>query len=456
MFLPPASLLYRMKLVHSFDPAAWVFSVVLIFMPGLHAATLTTPASGDGRTTASTNHTDTVPATVPAKPGGALPSAAEPERLAADPTTLLPGAPGGAAEKAETLDLPAFPDSSLACGAVPPKTPHVVVILKTRNGEKQVRHRVVCLALAPDRDDLSDSTRQNLNSVVEYVTGLDNVVRMYLDLITHEKDNNELEARYRRQAFEIKKYLTEKGVFAHMQKNREGHFPVPFADAEDKKAKALADARAAAVKPRLPTPKQSAKPAQRRDTAKEYTYYVNRPGVKYLNDDPSQFAPQQSGRFEFIPLDSVYFPHDIDMLNDRARLTLDTVARYITANAHTDRVLIIGHADYTGTEPYNYLLTDRRALNVRDYLVNQGIPSHLLEVTSAGENDAVDENWTRSGQARNRRVQLFAIQLQEQFDPSTLPAAAASLPVPAPATPPLDDAAPAPFLYPGAFVPRGP
>ena len=454
MFLPSVLLLYWMKLVNPLGRVMWIISAVLIFLPGVHAETLTPPQSDDERTATGTIKTDTIPATVPAKSASASVSAAEPERLAADPTTLLSTSPAGAIDKTETPDLPAFPDSSLACGAVPPKTPHVVVILKTRNGEKQVRHRVVCLGLAPDRDDLSDSTRHNLNTIVEYVTGLDNVVRMYLDLITHEKDNNDLETRYRRQAFEIKKYLTEKGVFAHMQKNREGHFPVPFADAEDKKAKALADAQAAAVKVRVRPPKPIAKPPQRRDTAKEYTYYVNRPGVNYLNDNPSQFTPQQPGRFEFIPLDSVYFPHDIDLLNDRARLTLDTVARYITANPHTDRVLIIGHADYTGTEPYNYLLTDRRALNVRDYLVKQGISSHLLEVTSAGENDAVDENWTRSGQARNRRVQLFAIQVQKRIDASTPPAATENIAPPSPSPPPAD-AAPAPYLYPGAFVPPG-
>lgn len=450
MFLPFKLPRYWVKLTRPIAQILWIISAVLIFIPGVFSATLTTPESNDEQPTAGAIQPGSIPAAVPLKAGGALNSVAEPQRLAADPTTLSPTAPEGAANQATTPDLPPFPDSTLACGAVPAKTPHVVVILKTKNGEKQVRHRVVCLGLTPDRDDLSDSTRQNLNTVVEYVTGLNNVVRMYLDLITHEKDNNELETRYRRQAFEIKKYLTEKGVFAHMQKNREGQFPVPFANAEDKKAKALADAQAAAAKPRALAPARVTTPPQRRDTAKEYTYYVNRPDVRYLNGDPSQFTPQQSGRFEFIPLDSIYFPHDIDMLNDRARLTLDTVARYITANPHTDRVLIIGHADYTGTEPYNYLLTDRRAMNVRDYLVKLGVPSHLLEVTSAGENDAVDENWTRSGQARNRRVQLFAIQIQGRVDPPTPPAATASIPAP----PPPENAAPAPFLYPGASVPQ--
>lgn len=410
-----------------------------------HSETVETPS-------ASTKTDSTQPAATPPSPAKTSGTFTKkdvnvaPQQLAAEPTTMAPQVP---TENATVIDLPPFPHPQLACGAVPPKTPHIAIILKTKTGEKQVRHRLACLKLTLDRDDLTDESRLDLDSIATYITQLDNVVRMYLDLITHTKDDNELETRFRRQAFEVKKHLTAKGVFAHLEKNREGHFPPPFADAADKKEKAEAAAKAAAVAAALArAPKVAPKaPVARRDTGKEYTYYVNRPATTYPNnDDPSQFAALKHGSFEFIPLDSVYFPHDVDTLNDRARSTLDSVTRYIFDHPEADRVLIMGHADYTGTEGYNYLLTDRRALNVREYLLSQGVSNRLLEVTSAGENDAVDENWTRSGQARNRRVQLFVI-YKRDIEPPRTPSSSWTLPS-------ETEPAPAPFLYPGATNPN--
>lgn len=410
----------------------------------------------EAETPSTSSKPDSIPSTTPALPTSPIPTNPSgtftkkdanviPQQLAAEPTTLVPQVP---LENATALDLPPFPNPQLACGAVPPKTPHISIILKTKTGEKQIRHRLACLKLTLDRDDLTDESRLDLDSIATYITQLDNVVRLYLDLITHTKDDNELETRFRRQAFEVKKHLTEKGVFAHLEKNREGHFPPPFADAADKKEKAAAAAKAATVAAALArVPKATPKsPPARRDTGKEYTYYVNRPATAYPNDDPSQYAPIKHGPFEFIPLDSVYFPHNVDSLNDRARSTLDSVTRYIADHPETDRVLIMGHADYTGTEGYNYLLTDRRALQVREYLLAQGVSNRLLEVTSAGENDAVDENWTRSGQARNRRVQLFVI-YKRDIDPPRAPSSSWS-------TPSETNPAPAPFLYPGATNPN--
>lgn len=118
-------------------------------------------------------------------------------------------------------------------------------------------------------------------------------------------------------------------------------------------------------------------------------------------------------RFEFIPLHHVFFEHDRALLDDRARRTLDDAALYLRYATGVDRVIIQGHADYTADEDYNDRLSDRRTDAVRDYLIEQGIAADLLRFGGLGEHTPIDENWTRSGRARNRRVEIYVVRHAE-------------------------------------------
>jgi len=73
------------------------------------------------------------------------------------------------------------------------------------------------------------------------------------------------------------------------------------------------------------------------------------------------------------------------------------------------RIRLDGHTDDTGSETYNFELSDRRAAAVRDYLVAHGIGGDRLEVRGFGSARPAASNDTPEGRRENRRVELSVI-----------------------------------------------
>ncbi|MEK9970717.1 MAG: peptidoglycan-associated lipoprotein Pal [Ferrovibrio sp.] len=100
--------------------------------------------------------------------------------------------------------------------------------------------------------------------------------------------------------------------------------------------------------------------------------------------------------------DRVLFETDSYSLNSAASATLGKQAAWLKRNAQW-RIVIEGHCDERGTREYNLALGDRRAATVRDYLVNQGIPTQRISVISYGKERPVAVGNTESAWAQNRR-----------------------------------------------------
>jgi outer membrane protein OmpA-like peptidoglycan-associated protein len=69
-------------------------------------------------------------------------------------------------------------------------------------------------------------------------------------------------------------------------------------------------------------------------------------------------------------------------------------------------VAINGHTDSIGSKDYNLKLSERRAVAVRDFLVNKGVAASRLTTKGFGMADPVGSNSTPEGRAQNRRVDL--------------------------------------------------
>src|SRR5262245_18527419 len=102
-----------------------------------------------------------------------------------------------------------------------------------------------------------------------------------------------------------------------------------------------------------------------------------------------------------------------DVLFDSGQYTLKPIAREKLAGvsgivlAHPGlRLQAEGHTDSVGTDDFNQLLSEKRALAVRDFLVGQGIPITSLGAQGFGKTMPVASNDTASGRQRNRRVEL--------------------------------------------------
>jgi OOP family OmpA-OmpF porin len=71
------------------------------------------------------------------------------------------------------------------------------------------------------------------------------------------------------------------------------------------------------------------------------------------------------------------------------------------------QILVAGHTDSQGDDKYNQGLSQRRAENVRKYLIdNFGISADKLVAKGYGESQPIATNATREGRQTNRRVEI--------------------------------------------------
>ena len=106
-----------------------------------------------------------------------------------------------------------------------------------------------------------------------------------------------------------------------------------------------------------------------------------------------------SGRLNFDFDKSVVKPQYFELLRN--------VKDYVEQNDF--RLTIIGHTDSKGTDAYNMALGMRRAVAVRDKLLEFGLdPARILGVESRGESEPIAPNDTEQGRFENRRIEFKA------------------------------------------------
>jgi outer membrane protein OmpA-like peptidoglycan-associated protein len=72
-----------------------------------------------------------------------------------------------------------------------------------------------------------------------------------------------------------------------------------------------------------------------------------------------------------------------------------------------NEITVIGHTDAVGAESYNQLLSERRAVAVRDQLTALGVPPSRLRAFGRGELEPRADNASDSGRELNRRVEIM-------------------------------------------------
>ncbi len=114
-------------------------------------------------------------------------------------------------------------------------------------------------------------------------------------------------------------------------------------------------------------------------------------------------------------VDEVFFDYDSSAIGEDLQPVADELSR-----TPGQRIILEGHADATGTSPYNVGLSTRRAEAVRDALVARGVAPGRFVLALYGE-----DGERRAHPAQDRRVSirtteepLYAI-IDETLDPAT-------------------------------------
>jgi OOP family OmpA-OmpF porin len=79
------------------------------------------------------------------------------------------------------------------------------------------------------------------------------------------------------------------------------------------------------------------------------------------------------------------------------------------------RLEIGGHTDASGSTKANQALSEKRAASVRDYLLNKfpSLRADQFTVVGYGESQPIDDNSTKAGMAKNRRVEFKVLNQEE-------------------------------------------
>jgi peptidoglycan-associated lipoprotein len=110
----------------------------------------------------------------------------------------------------------------------------------------------------------------------------------------------------------------------------------------------------------------------------------------------------------FFAANTVYFDFDRSSIRAGERSKIEAVASHLNSNP-THKVKVEGHCDERGTEGYNLALGERRALSVREYLINLGISPDRVYTITWGEARPADPSRTEAAFARNRRGEFILL-----------------------------------------------
>lgn len=98
------------------------------------------------------------------------------------------------------------------------------------------------------------------------------------------------------------------------------------------------------------------------------------------------------------------YDFDKPAVRDAYYKKLDLLAKAVIDDNYA--VTLKGHADAIGAYKYNWVLSDKRAVNVKQYLVSKGVKESRVVTTPFGSTVPVASNTTPEGRQKNRRVEI--------------------------------------------------
>jgi peptidoglycan-associated lipoprotein len=140
------------------------------------------------------------------------------------------------------------------------------------------------------------------------------------------------------------------------------------------------------------------------DSKSEIGYDDNYYGGE-VADESRYKAADRPDEFDLI---TIYFDYDKFDLTPEALDIMSVNADHLW-NHPIKVVLIEGHCDERGTEEYNLALGEKRAREIREYLIKYGINSERLSIISYGESMPADFGHDEKSWAKNRRGEFTVL-----------------------------------------------
>lgn len=104
-----------------------------------------------------------------------------------------------------------------------------------------------------------------------------------------------------------------------------------------------------------------------------------------------------------------YFEKNNTGLSPTEKSRLNELAEYVSLEPNIKQIKISSFSDSRGVRRLNLAVSRKRALAVRDYLIQKGVNKNKFVIVAQGEKKPKYNNRTPQGRAKNRRVEVSLV-----------------------------------------------
>jgi outer membrane protein OmpA-like peptidoglycan-associated protein len=154
---------------------------------------------------------------------------------------------------------------------------------------------------------------------------------------------------------------------------------------------------------------QAAREEGAREAEKQYQSQLAEKEREFKEQGEQAQAGQEQTGQEVELAKRVAFKSGSAELSSASKSTLDEVASSVKSDENVSSILVEGHADNTGTKEINDKISEQRALSIRDYLEQKGVPGDKIQTQSYGDTAPIASNDNSAGRALNRSAAITAM-----------------------------------------------
>lgn len=110
-----------------------------------------------------------------------------------------------------------------------------------------------------------------------------------------------------------------------------------------------------------------------------------------------------------VVLNNLFFEYKKSQLKSESQMELNAIRDFLKKNPEL-RIEIGGHTDSIGSYAYNLVLSEARALAVKNYLKKQGVEQQRMKYKGYSFSQPVESNTTEEGRQKNRRTEFLILQ----------------------------------------------
>lgn len=155
----------------------------------------------------------------------------------------------------------------------------------------------------------------------------------------------------------------------------------------------------------LEEPTPTVTPVEVAEPAKEIVEPVNEVVVDEDAVENTSLNEFKAEVIKFNEDESIQFNFNERNLRKETKIRLDRLV-HLMAESKAETI-VVGHACNIGSKEVNNQIGLDRALRVKKYLVEQGVPEDKIEIQSKGEKEPKYPNDTPQNRAKNRRVEII-------------------------------------------------